>query len=115
MYISVTGLKLHSRWQMPGFMVHAVRSMTEAQRADGNLFADARTVNSGHHTLTAWQDRAAMVAYLGQPHHRAAMRAFPTLGHGRTLGYEAEELPSWKEALALWREHAREARRPARA
>lgn len=102
MYISITGFTLSSRLHAPRFWVHAVRSMGEAQRADGNLYAAARTVNGVHHTLTAWRDRAAMRAYLTMPRHLAAMKAFPSMGGGRTIGYEAQTVPSWEEALRKW-------------
>jgi hypothetical protein len=105
-WVSVTGLRLHSPLRLPLFVWHAVRSMRQAKAAPGNLFAEARSLAGVQHTLTVWQSREAMRAYLRGGAHLAAMRAFPRIGTGTTCGYDAATVPSWDEALAHWRAHA---------
>ena len=60
------------------------------------------------HTLTVWESREAMRAYMKSGAHLAAMKQFGRIGHGKTLGYEADTVPGWTEALAKWDAEARE-------
>ncbi|MEM6384271.1 MAG: hypothetical protein AAF739_16480 [Pseudomonadota bacterium] len=106
MYVSVTGLQLRSIMQRPRFAWHAMRAFAQASKAPGNLFTDARMLGGVHHTLTVWNDRQSMLAYLRKGAHREAMKAYPALGMGRTCGYRAECMPDWSEALEVWRRDA---------
>lgn len=106
-YVSVTGLKLSGIWHAPKFWRLAVPAMGAAQSAPGNLKASARTVAGVHHTLTAWESRDAMLAYVRAPAHLKAMRAFPGMATGKTLGFYSDTIPSWSEALAKWEAEAR--------
>jgi quinol monooxygenase YgiN len=108
MYVSITGLKVRSWIQVPLFWRHAIPSMQQAKAAPGNLFADVRKVAGVQHTLTVWENRAAMRAYLTSGAHLAAIRAFRSIGSGKVCGYEAERQPSWDEALAYWQVNGRE-------
>ena len=103
-YVSITGLELKRFWHAPVFWVHATRSMAQARAAAGNISADARTIDGVHHTLSVWTDRAAMRAFMTAGHHAAAMRAFPRIAKGKTLGFSATESPDWPEVHRLWRE-----------
>jgi hypothetical protein len=107
MYVAVTGLKLHGPLHLPGFWWHAVRSMVQARRTPGNLLAASRKVAGWQHTLTVWQDRAAMRTFVASAPHRAAMLAAGKLGVSRTCSFEAESAPDWDQALAYWQDPAR--------
>jgi hypothetical protein len=107
MYISITGLRLNSPWNAPKFWWHAIGSMRQAKAADGNLFAQARTINGIHHTVSAWRDVAAMKAYLSSGPHLAALKTYRKIATGKTLGFEAETIPDWSEVHALWLRDAR--------
>lgn len=80
----------------------------QAKAAPGCLQADARTINGVHHTRSLWTSRAAMLAYLREGAHRAAMPVFPRIATGKVLGFEAESLPDWDEVHRLWEEKGRE-------
>ncbi|MBV6658044.1 MAG: hypothetical protein KI785_09790 [Devosiaceae bacterium] len=105
-YVSVTGLKLHSPLVWLRFSLLASKSFRQAMAAPGNLSASARQVDGVHHTLTVWQSREAMLAYLRSGPHLRAMRASNRLGAGKTCGYYADAAPSWEAALAVWRAKA---------
>lgn len=107
-YVSITGLSLKGPWHMPMFWWHAFRSMTQAQRAPGNLSATARTIDGVHHTLSVWQDQAAMRAFLAAGAHGQAMAAFRGMATGRTIGFAAQTAPDWEQAHRIWLERARE-------
>jgi hypothetical protein len=107
MYVSITGLELKGVWHAPCFWWHAIRSMQQARAADGNLYADTRTINGVHHTLSVWRDEQAMRAYLISGPHRKAMRAFHSIATGKTLGFTADQRPDWTEVHDLWQTKGR--------
>jgi hypothetical protein len=107
-YVSITGLRVTSLRTLVPFWWHAIRSMAQAQRAPGNLKAQARIVQGVHHTLTVWVDQHAMRAFLVSGAHRQAMRAFRSIGTGRVLGFETNQPPDWDTCLRLWRSDARD-------
>lgn len=92
----------------PLFFRHAIPSLIQARKAPGNLFADVRKVADVQHTLTVWEDRAAMRAYLMSGAHLQAIKAFRQIGSGRTCGYESDRQPGWDEALEYWHQYGRE-------
>ena len=105
-HVSITGLTLHSWIHTPRFLWFAQFALRQARTADGNISADVRTVDGVHHTLTIWRDRKAMLVFMRSDAHAKAMRALPSLGMGRTLGYAADHAPDWDTALARWQAEA---------
>ena len=81
--------------------------MADALRAPGNIMAETRTIDGVHHTLSAWEDLAAMLVYLRSARHARAMRRLDGFATGHVYGYQADTLPSWEEALAEYRAHGR--------
>lgn len=110
-YVSITGLRLTSVRHGWRFWWHAVRAMRQAKRAPGNILAQARTINSVHHTLSIWDSEAAMRRYLGTGAHLAAMRVFPHIASGSTLGYATDDPPDWSQVHEIWRERGIPVRR----
>lgn len=106
-YVSVTGLRLPSIWRAPRFWFYAVPSMIQARRAPGNISAQARTIDGVQHTLSVWRSRQDMLAYMKSGAHLKAMKAAHRVAPGATCGYETENIPSWDEAIAYWRQHGR--------
>lgn len=108
MYISITGLRLRAAWHAPRFYWHAIRSLHQARRAEGNLYVAVKMIDGVRHTVTAWRDRDAMRAFLTQGAHLGALRAFGAIATGRTFGFEADRIPDWDQARKLWEEKARD-------
>lgn len=111
MYVSVTGLRVNRWWQLPLFWRHAIPTFTDAKKAPGNIQAMVRKIAGVHHTLTVWDSRADMLAYLRSARHARAMRRFPSFATGRVYGYETDEPPDWDTALTLYHAHGRDIRR----
>ncbi len=82
--------------------------MSDALRAPGNVMAQTRTIDGVHHTLSAWEDRTAMLRYLRSARHAKAMRRLKGYATGRVHGYQADTLPSWSDALAEYSAHGRD-------
>lgn len=107
-YVSITGLKVLRVWHTPIFWRLAVASMAQARMDPGCLSAEARTMNGIHHTRSLWRDQQSMRDYLRAGAHLRAMKQFKRIGTGKTLGYEADELPDWDDLHALWHAQGRE-------
>lgn len=107
-YVSITGLTLkHPRHRLR-FWWHAVRSMTQARSAEGNISAETRTINGVHHTLSVWRDEASMRAYLVKGAHLRAMKVFRSIATGKTVGFATEDPPGWDAVHDLWKTQGRE-------
>jgi len=106
-YVSITGLQLNKVWHAPVFWRHASASMSQAQKANGCMSADARTIDGVHHTLSVWTSREAMQAYLTKGAHLNAMKTFKKIATGKVYGFETATVPDWQEVPALWRDKGR--------
>jgi len=83
--------------------------MHQALAAEGNISAEARTVEGVHHTLSAWGDEASMRAFLVSGAHIKAMKAFRQIATGKTIGFHAQSLPEWETVHELWLTKGKEA------
>jgi hypothetical protein len=108
MYISITGLKPKNFFSKIKFWMLAIPSFRAAQTAEGNLFCEVKEVDGYKHTLTAWKDRNNMMEYIHGPIHTKAMKEFNSIATGSTYGFESNKIPSWQEALELWKTNYKE-------
>lgn len=108
MYVSVTGLKLKSLKYFALFWRHAIPSFKQAQQAPGNLFCETKRRGPYQHTLTVWEDRKSMKAYVASGAHLKAMVVFGQIADGKTFGWETDEMPDWSEALSRWDQEAKD-------
>ncbi len=107
-YVSITGLTLKKPWHIFRFYWHAVPSLGQARRAKGNIRTEVRTINGVHHTLTVWENEAAMSAFLYRGAHRRAIKAFGKIATGKTFGFATDRVPSWDDVHGLWLERGRD-------
>ena len=102
MLIVATELHVRSFWNFIPFVRHSIRSTKQAKAAAGCLHAWVG--NNGWrigYTLTAWRDKAAMLQYRNTGPHKVAMQQIGKLSKQyKTLVWEAEAVPDWKEAKA---------------
>lgn len=103
-YVSITGLRLKRPWHAVPFFWHAIRSFRQARRAAGNLRAETGTIDGVHHTLTVWENEAAMRDFIRSGAHRRAVRAFRSIASGKTFGFETTEAPEWSAVHRLWQD-----------
>jgi hypothetical protein len=106
-YVSITGLQLKSWRYFFKFWWHAVRSMTQAKSAPGNISTETHHINGMQHTLSVWVDEAAMRQYLVSGAHRQAMATFHSIATGKTFGFYANKAPTWSEAYELWKQNGK--------
>jgi hypothetical protein len=73
-FVSITRLRLRSILYLPSFMIHAMRSGNQAQKANG--FMKGKTLmdkNLTFWTMTLWNDEADMKRYRIADAHKKAM------------------------------------------
>jgi hypothetical protein len=101
-FISVTRLRLRSVRFLPVFILFSLRSARQAKRSAGNR--GVALLNDAHFafwTLTAWEDEAAMRAFMTSGIHRRAMPKLLNWCDEAAVGHwtqETGELPDWAEA-----------------
>ena len=109
MYISITGLKPKNFFTTIRFFIFTIPAFRAAQKFEGNLFCDSKKIGSYYHTITAWKYRDMMMKYLTGKAHSKAMKNFSLIGTGSTYGYEGDQIPSWEEAIKIWKKNFKEA------
>jgi hypothetical protein len=83
-------------------------SFRQAQNAKGNLFCEVKNINGYQCTLTAWENRDIMLAFMKSGVHLKAMKSFRKIATGKTYGYESANVPSWSEAFDLLQSSGKE-------
>lgn len=100
--VSITRLRVRSIFYMPLFMLHAMRTMTQAQKADGVQGVETRfEKNNVVWTKTIWSDEAKMKEYRGSGAHQIAMRLLSEICNEASVArwQQADtQLPTWEEA-----------------
>ena len=109
MYISITGIKPRNFFTTIWFWFFTIPAFRAAQKSEGNLFCVAKKIDSYYHTITAWKNRDMMMKYLTGKAHSKAMKNFSLIGTGSTYGYERDLIPSWEEAIEIWKKNFKEA------
>jgi heme-degrading monooxygenase HmoA len=72
----VTRLHITSRWRLPQFMFHSLRSIGQARRSRGYLGGwTSNDQEGGYWTATVWEDADAMRAFRNSGAHLQAMPA----------------------------------------
>ena len=98
--ISVTRLRVRAPGYLPGFIWYAVLSARQAKRAPGCLASRLlREANTTFWTNTAWQDEAAMRAFMLAGSHRRAMpKLLDWCDEASVVHWHQEDpaLPDWQ-------------------
>jgi hypothetical protein len=83
-----------------------VPALKQAKSSASVLFCEVKSVDGIHHTLTIWKTKKNMRKFVLSPIHMRAMKMFPKIATGSTIGYEADKILRWDEALLMWRQSA---------
>lgn len=106
-YVSITGLRPKNFWSTLAFWRHAIPCKIQADSAPGILFSEVRKINKIQHTLTAWESKEHMRAYIQSGAHLEAMKVFNKIAEGKTFGFETDRIPGWDEVHELWIQKAK--------
>ena len=102
MYVSVTGLKPKGLMGWIRFWVLTIPAGRNAQKSEGVLFCEFKSLNHFQHTLTVWKSKKQMLDCKSSPSHSRAMKGISKIGSGKVYGYETDGIPSWEDALSEW-------------
>jgi quinol monooxygenase YgiN len=98
--IVVTRLRLKDPALLDEFFTDAVAAIEQAQKAEGNLGADALAdANNAWWTVSAWQDRRLMQSFVnGQPHLGISARLDHYCDEATFVDWEqaSPDLPDWQ-------------------
>lgn len=101
-WVSVTRLRVRSVRFLPGFLWYAMRSSRQAKRAAGVLAVELLAERErAFWTMTAWESRAAMLAFMTSgPHKRAMPKLLEWCDEASVAHWEQEDatLVGWDEA-----------------
>lgn len=112
--VSITRLRVRSIWYMPLFALHAIRSMTQAQQANGIIHTETRVERwDTHWTKTVWKDEGAMKDYRSSGAHQLAMRVLAQICSEASVSrwqQETPEVPGWETAHRHMLEHGKQSK-----
>jgi len=97
--IVVTRLRLRDPALLDEFFTDAVAALEQAQKAEGNLGRDALAdANNAWWTVSSWQDRRLMHAFVGNQPHRSIMGRLDHYCDEATFvdwEQDSPDLPDW--------------------
>ena len=108
--ILLSFLPLRHGWQVPQFLLHTMRITGQLRRSRGLVGYSLRAELWAKRfwTLSAWQDEAALQAFVrARPHSQTMTAMASRMGMTRFIRWAAKgsELPvSWEKAIRRWRE-----------
>lgn len=100
MIIVATELHVRDLFRFISFVRHSIRSANQAKKAEGclHVWVGNKGWRIGY-TLTAWKDKSSMQQYRNTGPHKEAMQQISKLSRQyKTLVWETDSIPSWKEA-----------------
>ncbi len=100
MFISITQLHIRSIWKFPALIKHAGASTKQVKQSAGNLSAVSTIKRWYAYTITTWDSKESMMAFRNSGAHKEAMKNMANISdHFRSINYEGEKVPTWKEAF----------------
>ena len=100
MFISVTRIHLKSLSKFFPFMALNGKIQKQIKASPGLISSKVRMQNPWvYWTLTAWQDKESMMRFRNNGTHMEAMKKSRELSSDmKSLNWEGEKLPGWREA-----------------
>lgn len=98
-FISATRARVRSPLYQLLFILHTILSTLQLERAPGKLGAKFRWQPNEFWTLTAWQDKASMLAYRNTGAHRRVMPKLALWCDEASFVHwhqESAETPNWQ-------------------
>lgn len=109
MIASITELRIKNWLGFLRFIPHAVRCKAEAERSYGVISVQVAAESLFvQRTLTVWESKDAMMAFVRSAPHLKAMKAFGAIANtSYTALFEVTEQPTWEQALTVLKKQGR--------
>ena len=102
MLISVTRLELRSFWKIFSFIALSGKAQRQAKKAEGNR--SMAVSNRGFryfYSLTSWDSKERMLDFMNSGAHEIAMKRSRELAKSvKSIHFESDTVPTWKDAIA---------------
>lgn len=77
-------------------------SFRQAEKAEGNIYSSAKTIDGMNYTVTALESRKHMLGFLYKGHHKHAIEIFHKIAtNGKIYSFENDHLPGWGDVPTL--------------
>jgi hypothetical protein len=100
MFITATEIRFRSPWAYLRFLVRVAAVKRQVTAAPGLL----RFSFTWNRTLSAWESPAPRRRFRNSGEHLEAMRATPGIGWAKSVSWEGDDFPSWREAARRLRD-----------
>lgn len=109
MIITITSIRLRSLWHFFKLSQWGYKLYQQSRNKNGNLAMKNTGFGYMHYTLSAWENEEAMkaFAYRGGVHAEAMKDSRKLATEIRTYTYQGDQVPDWKSAKKLLKEHGR--------
>ena len=109
--VSVTRLRLASRWHLPQFLFHSLRSIAQARRSPGYLGGwTGNDAENGYWTATVWKSPEAMRLFRNSGAHLKAMPKLLHLSNQASFTHFDQESSDVPTPDAAWEQLSRAGR-----
>lgn len=95
MIVTATHIKIKNIVGFFRFIPRVKNIRVQLSKAEGLLFVKF----NGFRTLTGWESYEALKAFRNNSHHLDAMKNVKYMGKSKSITWEAEVEPDWKEAI----------------
>ena len=94
MIVAATQIRVSGIAGLIRFLIFSQRALKQLKQADGLVFARVR----GFRTLSGWENQDVMSAFRNTGAHLSAMQSTKRIGSVKSVTWEADIEPDWKEA-----------------
>ncbi|MBI3483355.1 MAG: DUF3291 domain-containing protein [Bacteroidetes bacterium] len=102
MVITITSIRLKSWWRFFQLSYHGLQIGKQIKKQKG--FIKMKNTGFGylHFTMSAWEREEDLKKFYREGAHLEAMKKAPIIAsETRTLSYQSEKFPSWREVRQL--------------
>jgi len=98
MMVTITSIKLKSPWKFFALSYNALKIIRQLEGTN-YLQKKTRGIWTMHYTITSWKSEQELKAFARSGAHLQAMKLSADIADEiRTLTYETDTFPAWKEA-----------------
>jgi len=95
MIVTATQIKIKSIIGFFRFIPKVKNIQAQLENIDGLVFQK----NKGLRTFTGWENKVAMKSFRNNGHHLDAMKNIKNIGKAKSVTWEAQSEPDWREVI----------------
>jgi len=99
MFVSTTQFSLKHILLYPEFFLDTYRAMKQIRQSEGVIKVRINPITL--RTISAWKTKEEMMNFRNSGAHRNAMKKTSKFGSIKSVVWETDTIPSWKEAISM--------------